>query len=461
MRASVVIVGALALTACGEPAGPAGYEPGEELSGGDTTVFDTTRDAYARAARNLVQARRDPFFGGNAFFNRSWVTAPASTIGVDGLGPTFNARSCSTCHFKDGRGAPPEGPSETPVGLLVRISVPGASEHGGPKGEPRYGDQLQIESVLGVETEATVRVSWIEVPGTYADGTLYSLRRPEVVVEDLAFGPLASGVMMSPRVAPAVFGLGLLEAVDEAAIVARADADDADGDGISGRPNRVWDVARGAMSLGRFGWKANQPSVAQQNAGAFLGDMGISSPLFTEQNCPEAQASCRAAEAGGAPEIDQAHLDDIAFYVRLLAVPGRRDVEDERVLRGKGLFHELGCASCHVPSMATGAGAAEPELAGQTIYPYSDLLLHDLGDGLADGRPDYGADGREWRTTPLWGVGLVPTVNRHSYYLHDGRARGLAEAVLWHGGEAEQAKEAFRHLTAVERADLIVFLESL
>jgi CxxC motif-containing protein (DUF1111 family) len=461
MRASVVIVGALALTACGEPAGPAGYEPGEELSGGDTTVFDTTRDAYARAARNLVQARRDPFFGGNAFFNRSWVTAPASTIGVDGLGPTFNARSCSTCHFKDGRGAPPEGPSETPVGLLVRISVPGASEHGGPKGEPRYGDQLQIESVLGVETEATVRVSWIEVPGTYADGTPYSLRRPEVVVEDLAFGPLASDVMMSPRVAPAVFGLGLLEAVDEAAIVARADADDADGDGISGRPNRVWDVARGAMSLGRFGWKANQPSVAQQNAGAFLGDMGISSPLFTEQNCPEAQASCRAAEAGGAPEIDQAHLDDIAFYVRLLAVPGRRDVEDERVLRGKGLFHELGCASCHVPSMATGAGAAEPELAGQTIYPYSDLLLHDLGDGLADGRPDYGADGREWRTTPLWGVGLVPTVNRHSYYLHDGRARGLAEAVLWHGGEAEQAKEAFRNLTAVERADLIVFLESL
>ncbi len=439
-----------------------GYEPGEELSGGDTTVFDVTREAYSRAAKNLSQARRDPFFLGNSFFNRSWVTAPSSTEGFDGLGPTFNAISCSACHFKDGRGAPPAGPDERPLGLLVRLSIPGVDPHGGPLGEPSYGGQIQGGSILGVPVEVDVRVSWVEVPGNYLDGTAYSLRRPVLEMRDPAYGPLAADVLTSPRVAPAVFGLGLLESIDEADILANADEMDADGDGISGKANRVWDVARGDTVLGRFGWKANQPSVAQQNAGAFNGDMGITSDLFSEENCPEAQPACRAAPKGGAPEIAADKLADMAFYVRTLAVPGRRDEKDPEVLAGKSRFVEAGCEGCHRASFVTSASrAVEPELAAQAIRPYTDLLLHDMGEGLADGRPDYLADGHEWRTSPLWGAGLLPLVNRHSNYLHDGRARGVAEAILWHGGEAEKAKEAFRGMSAADRAALLRFVESL
>lgn len=457
-----LILASAALGACGaeDPGYPVGYEPGEELSGGDTTVFDTSRDAFSRVARNLAPARRDPFFVGNSFFNRNWVTAPSSTTGVDGLGPTFNASSCSACHFKDGRGAPPAGAAETPVGLLVRVSVPGTSAHGGPVDEPTYGDQLQLGAVHGVEVEATVALSWVEVPGAYGDGTPYSLRRPELVVTG-GFGPLAEDVMLSPRVAPAIVGMGLLEAVDEAELLAYADETDADGDGISGRANRVWDVLAGRAVLGRFGWKSNQPSVRQQNAGAFLGDMGLTSSIFPAQNCPPAQARCSDAPRGGEPEVDENKLDEVTFYVQTLAVPARREADDAAVLRGKGLFASSGCASCHRASMITRADHPIPELAGQTIRPYSDLLLHDLGEGLADGRPDFLADGREWRTAPLWGVGLVPTVNRHSHYLHDGRARGLAEAILWHGGEAEDAKEAFRTMTAPDREDLLRFVGSL
>ena len=455
MRRLVVL---LLLAGCG--AGAGGYEVGEELSGGETTVFDVTREAYSRAARNLSQERRDPFFVGNAFFNRNWVAAPSSTTGVDGLGPTFNATSCSACHFKDGRGAPPIGPDEKPLGLLVRISIAGQDAHGGPLGEARYGGQLQNGAIRGVAVEADVRVHWEEVPGQYGDGEAYSLRRPIIEVRDPAFGALPEDLLMSPRVAPAVFGLGLLEAIDEAVLLESADEGDADGDGISGRPNRVWDVEKQGVVIGRFGWKANQPSVNQQNAGAFNGDMGITSALFPEENCPAGQDTCLGAPNGGGPEIDAAKLEAVTFYARTLAVPGRRDQQDEVVLQGKALFHEAGCASCHRPSMVTAASSL-PELEGQTIYPYSDLLLHDMGGGLSDRRPDYLADGNEWRTPPLWGVGLVPTVNRHSNYLHDGRARGLAEAILWHGGEGGPSRVAFEAMPASDRAALIRFLESL
>jgi CxxC motif-containing protein (DUF1111 family) len=249
--------------------------------------------------------------------------------------------------------------------------------------------------------------------------------------------------------------------VPEADLLARVDADDADGDGVSGRANQVWDVARGALALGRFGWKANQPSLAQQTAGAFLGDMGIASSLFPTENCPSVQPECLAAPSGGAPEIDDDKLAAVIFYGRTLAVPGRRDVEDPTVLRGKRRFHEAGCASCHVPKWTTGASDPLPELAGQVIWPYTDLLLHDLGEDLADGRPDFLADGREWRTPPLWGLGLLEAVSGHTLLLHDGRARGPAEAILWHGGEAEAAREAFRTMAAEDRAALLRFLESL
>lgn len=453
------------LVACGE--GASTYEPGEELLGGATTVFDQGINAFSFAARNLQGERRDKFFVGNSGFKRNWVIAPSSTSALDGLGPTFNAISCASCHFKDGRGAPPQTADDAFLGLLIRLSIPGQDVHGGPLDDPGYGGQFNHRSILGVPAEGTSRVTYTEVAGAFADGTPYQLRAPAYELGQLAFGPLASGAMMSPRVAPAMIGLGLLEALDEATIVALADDHDADGDGVSGRPNRVWDVRSQAMRLGRFGWKANTPGIEQQTSAALLGDIGITSPMFPDESCPPAQTACAAAQSGGTPEIAQDKIDEITYYSLLLAVPARRDFEDPEVLRGKALFAEAGCGGCHASKtrdgepLVTGELAGFPELSGQTIYPYSDLLLHDMGAELADGRPDFVADGREWRTPPLWGIGLVRVVNDHTNFLHDGRARDLTEAILWHGGEAEVAREAFRTMRRDDRAALVRFLESL
>jgi CxxC motif-containing protein (DUF1111 family) len=448
------------LGGCGSDTAPS-RDPEAHLLGGDTTVFDQSRNAFSLSARNLPEDRRDRFFVGNALFNRTWVHAPASTSGIDGLGPTFNANSCSACHFKDGRGAPPEKEGQGFLGLLLRLSVPGEDDHGGPAAEPNYGGQFNPLSILGVPSEGKATVSYEEVEGAYEDGTAFTLLQPTYQFAELAFGPLADDVMISPRVAPVMVGLGLLEAVSEEAILAMADPDDENGDGISGRPNYVWDPKAKREALGRFGWKANQPGLEQQNAGAMLGDIGITSPLDPEENCPAPQTECAEAPNGGEPEIDQDKLEDITHYTALLAVPVRRDMEDEQARRGEVLFGDLGCAGCHTPKLATGTLEAFPEVSNQTIRPFTDLLLHDMGEGLSDERPDFLATGREWRTPPLWGIGLVQTVNRHTRFLHDGRARNLTEAVLWHGGEAEAARDAFAALDGDDRAALIRFLNSL
>ncbi len=426
------------------PGEVAAAEAGEELSGGETTVFDTTRNAFSLAAANLSNDRKVDFFVGNSFFNENWVAAPASTEGRDGLGPVFNARSCSGCHFKDGRARP-----DADEGLLVRLSVASGGD------EPNYDGQLQPFALPGVPAEGRLEIEYEEAAGTFADGEAFSLRRPTYRFRDLAFGPMAPDVRTSPRIAPPVFGLGLLSAVTEASILARADPEDADGDGVSGRPNRV----RGA--LGRFGWKANQPSIADQVAGAFLGDMGLTTPIHPVEDAPAAQTARRAAPGGGEPEVPARTFEQVVYYTMVLGVPARRDWTLPEVRRGRDLFRSAGCASCHVPEMTTGALEGFPELSGQTIRPYTDLLLHDLGDGLADGRPDHEATGREWRTPPLWGIGLVETVNRHTTLLHDGRARGFEEAILWHGGEAEASRERFRRLSKSDRRALVRFLRSL
>lgn len=440
-----------------EPLSP---EPGEEFSGGETTVFDITSNAFALSARNMSFERRQQFFVGNSFFNKNWVTAPASTTARDGLGPVFNARSCSGCHFKDGRGRPPESPSEPMLSMLIRLSVPGEGPHQGPLPHPSYGGQLGPEAVEGVPAEGIATVTYTEQPGMFADGTSYSLRVPTYHIDQWAFGE-PSDILTSPRTAPAMIGLGLLAAIPEADLEALADPDDRDQDGISGRINRVWDVEAEAMALGRFGWKANQPNLRQQSAGAFVGDMGITSTVFPENDCPEIQVDCRAAPDGGAPEIDADTLDDVVMYATTLAVPGRRNWDDPIVLRGKQLFQEAGCRSCHIQKFVTGQLTDTPEVDNQEIYPYTDLLLHDMGSELADGRPDFGADGNEWRTPPLWGIGLVETVNGHTNFLHDGRARTLMEAVLWHGGEAKASQDAVVEMGAADRDALVAFLESL
>jgi len=458
-----------AIAACalalGAHADPLPLEAGEALPGGHAaTIDDHGRNAFSLPAPGLSDAQKTTFVIGNSFFKKAWVEAPSSTTARDGLGPHFIARSCGACHTLDGRGAPPavrEGVNEQPMALLIRLSVPGRDAQGGPAPEPTYGGQFNNDAVPGVKAEGKVRIRYEQIGGAFADGEPYTLVKPHYSLFDLGYGDLHPRTMVSPRIAPQIIGLGLLEAIREEDVLAAAARQRAEGRGVEGRPNRVWDAWAGRHLLGRFGWKANVASVAHQSAGAFHGDMGITSSRFPGQDCTPQQADCLAAHAGGAPEIDDRRLGQVIFYSQTLAVPSRRAPDAPEVQRGKAVFHAAGCASCHVPSYVTGPHPTIPQFSGQTIWPYTDLLLHDVGDGLADGRPDFEAGPRHWKTPPLWGLGLVPTVNGHSRYLHDGRARSLMEAVLWHGGEAEASRRHVLGLSKADRAALVRFLESL
>lgn len=431
-----------------------------DYSGGAATIFDESRHAYSRQIPDLTAAQRSAFFVGNSFFNQSWVAAPASTVGRDGLGPLFNTRSCSACHLRDGRSFPPAEGDPFAV-MLLRISVPGTGPHGAPVPDPVYGGQIQGQALLNIPAEADVVASFTEIPGSFPDGTTYSMRKPEYSLRNLAYGPAHGQLLMSPRTAPFLIGLGLLEAVPDATLESLADPEDRDGDGISGRLNRVPDVEAGIIRIGRFGWKAEQPSVRQQVAGAFNGDMGLTTSIFPDENHTPTQVAANTLPSGGRPEVEAKVLDAVVSYSRTLAVPGRRGIDDPRVVAGEMLFEDIGCTRCHLPELTTGSVPDFPAISNQTIRPFTDLLLHDLGEGLADHRPTFAANGREWRTPPLWGIGLVEKVNGHTCFLHDGRARDLTEAVLWHGGEADASREAFRKLNQHQRADLLRFLESL
>ena len=422
--------------------------------GGDTTRVVASDKAYTFLAANAPPERQRAFFFGNRLFNTNWAEYPASVQAFDGLGPTFNRNSCSGCHVRDGRGRPPENPGDPMDSMLVRLSaMPGGGQH------PAYGDQLNDRAILGVKPEGRAIVEYDEIAGRYGDGTAYTQLSPRIRFADLSLGPL-TGVLTSARVAPAVIGLGLLESVPAATLEALADPDDADGDGISGRINRLTGHD-GRPAIGRFGWKANVPTLADQSAGAAVGDIGITTSLFPDQNCAPVQADCRAAAAQTEPEMSDSFFERLVTYMRTIAVPRARPKDEAAFQTGLTTFAAMGCASCHMPTLRTDADAPLPELRHQTFHPFSDLLLHDMGEGLADHRPDRSATGTEWRTPPLWGLGLVGRVNGHDRLLHDGRARGFAEAILWHGGEAEKAREGFRTAPADERAALIEFLESL
>ncbi|MCB1304965.1 MAG: thiol oxidoreductase [Leptospiraceae bacterium] len=438
---------------------------GEEYSGGETTRFDSTVNAFDLPAANIINniSRVIQFQDGNAIFNRGWVQAPAAAF--DGLGPVFNRSSCRGCHVRDGRGRPPEGAESDFNSMLFRLSKSGSDPvTGGPLALDSYGTQLQDKAITGVTAEGSVDtpISYTENPDTFPDGEAYSLRSPNYSF-NWNFGT-PSDLKYSPRVAPAVFGLGLLEAIPESTILSWADPSDNNGDGISGKANYVYDHATGSATLGRFGWKANQPNLNQQNQGAFHGDMGITSSLFSTENCASGQTDCSSSPSGnsGNPfEVSLSNTNLVSIYDHLIAVPGRRDWTDPEVVQGKAKFNEIGCASCHIPEVTTGNLPGFPELSNQVIRPYTDLLLHDMGSGLADNRPDFLANGQEWRTAPLWGVGLVERVNEHTYFLHDGRARSLKEAILWHGGEGTASRDAFKNLDQSDREAIIRFLESL
>lgn len=455
-------------------------EAGEAFPGGKATSRKSVdnANAFSHASGNMPFRKELDFKVGNGIFRKLWVSPPASTKSSDGLGPLFNARSCQRCHLKDGRGHPPEAnfPDDDATSMFLRLSIPPQSDADrallaarkiNVVPEPAYGGQLQDFAIQGHSAEGKMRIEYEEVPFTFPDGEKVSLRKPRYSIDQPGYGPLHPQVMISPRVANQMIGLGLLEAIPEEQIRALADPEDKDGDGISGRTNEVWSIADNKPALGRFGWKAGAPTVRQQSAEAFAGDIGISTPMVRKSSgdCTESQANCLNARSGDSQkegvEAGEKFLDLVTFYAQNLAVPRRRNPADPEVLAGKKLFYDAGCTACHRPSFTTGTLPGQPYLSNQLIWPYTDLLLHDMGEGLADNRPEGVANGREWRTPPLWGIGLTPVVNGHSFYLHDGRARNLTEAILWHDGEARSARDAFTALSKADRDRLIAFVKSL
>jgi len=429
------------------------------LSGGSFTVADESALAYSLPGPGLNEAQLELFAGGREEFHQRWVVLLAIG-GKWGRGPTSNAEICTDCHVNNGRGHAPESENETLASMIVRLSIPGEGEHGGPLAHPRYGDQLQNQGELGrVPAEGDAAIAWEDRDEKLADGSSVTLRKPKLSFSGLAFGALGQQTMTSVRIAPPVFGAGLLEAIEESALleISRRQREL----GFDGRPNYVWDEERQTTVLGRFGWKANQPSLRQQAASAFLNDMGVTTSVFTRENCPEVQTACRKRPSGMVPEQPERAFNELVFYTRALAVPARRRLDDPVALRGEQLFAQARCAVCHVPEIRTGEYPALAQLGNQLIHPYTDLLLHDMGEGLADGRPDFRAGPRDWRTPPLWGMGLSKKVNGNASLLHDGRARDPTEAILWHGGEATASRDAFARMPATDRAALLAFLDSL
>jgi CxxC motif-containing protein (DUF1111 family) len=443
-------------------------------AGAATVRLRPTPDAFSQFSGNMPFDRQMNFNLGNALFTKTWVPAPSSTLASDGLGPLYNARGCQDCHLKDGRGHVPEG-EEKPVSLFLRLSVAGGSAPAeiahwiATQAEPTYGGQLQNFAINGHPAEGRMDLTYTETPVTLADGTVVSLRAPTYAVADAAYGPLAADTLLSPRIAPQMIGLGLLEAIPPSDILARVDEDDANGDGISGRASIVPSAELRVPAIGRFGLKAGAATVRDQSAGAFSGDMGLSTPLHPDAwgDCTAAQDACRTAPTGAQPdardglEVDAQSLDLVTFYARNLGVPERRKLDDPQVLRGKELFYSLNCTGCHTPKYVTARLDDQPEQSFQLIWPYTDLLLHDMGEGLADNRPEGRATGQEWKTPPLWGIGLTEQVFGHSNFLHDGRARSLLEAILWHGGEAQAQRDAVAALDKPDRDAILAYLESL
>lgn len=428
-----------------------GYD--NRLSGGFATVFDETSKAFSHSINGLSDHDEHIHELGDAAFEQTFVTAPAPVN--SGLGAIFNNVSCISCHHNDGKGTPTLG--FTTSSMLLRISIPGTDAHGSPLDAPGFGTQLQDQAIFGKQPEIRTSINYADKIVTYPDGSSVVLRNPSYTITN-SYIPLPAGYMISPRMAPPVFGVGLLENIPESTILSFADENDADGDGISGKPNYVYNSYSGKTELGRFGLKANNPNILLQVAGAYQQDIGVTNYVFKNES------SAGQSQSDGLnddPELPDSILNAVAFYVRTLAVPARRNTTDPDVMAGEKIFTQINCSGCHKPTVQTGVNVAYPYLSNQRIHPYTDLLLHDMGDALADNRPDFLATGKEWRTAPLWGIGLFQKTNGVPFYLHDGRARTLEEAILWHGGEAEKSKQQFMRLSQSDRSKLIKFLNSL
>ncbi len=430
-----------------------GYD--ERLSGGAATAFDATSKAFGNMVTGLSARDEKVHEIGDEVFSQSFVAPPA--VKFQGLGPIYNNVSCINCHRNDGEGIPTAGFSNS--GLLFRVSIPGTDNHGGPNPIPGFGVQLQDKAVLGAQPEASINITYTEVPVTYPDGSVVTLHKPNYTVQN-PYMPLPANYFLSPRLAPPMVGLGLLEKIPESTILSFQDPHDANGDGITGKANYVFDSVDQKIEIGRFGWKANSATLLMQIASAYQQDMGITSYALKKESA-DGQTQMNAVHNDTYPELVDSLLNYVLFYVKTLAVPARRNVTNPDVKAGQALFNQINCSGCHKPTVQTGIDVTAPYVSNQRIHPYTDLLVHDMGDGLADNRTDFLAAGSEWRTAPLWGVGLFSITNGTPYYLHDGRANTLEEAILWHGGEAQKSKQQFMNFSKSDRDKVIQFLNSL
>ncbi|WP_201533368.1 di-heme oxidoredictase family protein [Psychrobacter immobilis] len=471
------------------------FDPQEIKQGGDTGISITSAESYSKPSSNLPASRKGSFFIGNAFFQQPWVVAPASTDSRDGLGALFNVAACQSCHIKDGRGHAPMSSEDDADSLLIRLAMPATSDEQRQQLQnsliekvvhPMYGGQLQDRGIQGVPAEARIAVQWTAKPVTFADGHVETLRAPTFTLTNPGYGAFDNELMVSPRIALPMIGLGLLEQIPDEDIKKQAvrnnkNSTSKENSGISGKFNWVMDPQTGKHALGRFGWKAGQTKLITQNQSAFNEDMGLTSNIRPHESCMPSQTACIKATTGadeqgnGKPpvEVNDDVVKFVEFYTRNLAVPHRRNADDKLVLAGKKRFYDMGCQSCHTPRYQLPKTDDDHlEQHGQVIYPYTDLLLHDMGNDLADrtiagklpskdAQVEFLANSYEWRTPALWGIGLAQTVDPQATFLHDGRARTLMEAVLWHGGEAEKQRQKVLMLDKQGRAELNAFLKSL
>lgn len=438
-------------------------EPFEQFPAGAATHSKVLNsDAFSFPSNHMSFERQLLFSVGNRLFTRNWVSVPSSTQTNGGIGPLFNARSCQACHFKDGRGHLPYSKEDDAISLILKIqnTESGAGDH-------IYGQQLQDFSTQGVKPEGKVVVDYTYSQVKLADGSIVELRKPILSVSGLGYGDLHKDSHLLPRIAPPMIGLGLLEAIDANDIRAGADINDDNKDGISGRVHAVVNE-QGQQALGRFGWKAEAASLRQQTQTALFNDMGLSSNsthfAYAQGDCTAQQKDCISTvneyQPESSAEIPDELLEPLLFYVRNLAVPKRREPNSKAVLAGKNIFYQSGCTNCHRPKYITPVDTENIEQSRQLIWPYTDLLLHDMGEGLSDPQDSHPL-ASEWRTPPLWGIGLTALVNREYGFLHDGRARTILEAILWHGGEAQQSRDAIVKLSEEERRNLLLFVNSL
>ena len=441
------------------------------MSGGKTTNFVKNKNSYSLPARNLDKNLRINFLVGNSLFRRIWEDAATSeNIAKDGLGPFFSSTSCDGCHISDGRGhLPTLEIDEDLVSAVIQIGQPAKIENVYEKNrdDSIYGGQLSEFSTESVLEEAEISIKYEFLNVAYDDGSIIQLKKPRVIIDKLNYGNLESNTSSSIRIAQMMIGLGLIENIAEENILKLEDVDDSDGDGISGKANYSWDLQENKFKLGRFGWKASQPTVLQQTADAFYHDMGLSNKFYPNaSNCTESQVECNKSISGNSEiydnfEVSNDQLDLVTFYSSQLGVPAARNQKKPDVIAGRKLFYDIGCNSCHVEKHITRGDGPFENLNNQVISPYSDFLLHDMGEGLSDDVPEFQANGNEWRTPPLWGIGLTKIVSGRESYLHDGRAETLEEAILWHGGESILTINKFKKLDINQRNQILKFISSL